>query len=301
MAAVPKIISAEILVLIACVFEGLFPIFVRVGSAAFPPVLFVAMSTCIAAVFLGTLAWTRGAFRERIPRAVYGYIAVVALCVMGGFAMISIGARQTSGINISLLLQTEMLFAFLLCNVVLGEKISVRVLAGMPLIFLGACAVLFNGSFTLNSGDAIILLAAAIFPIGNIFAKKALALTRPVIVLFLRYVFGSVFLFAVSAFMGEFLQWNLGILRVHGWLIVAYAVSVLTLSKLFWYTGLKTLPIGKATQIVGVAPVMGFCFSLLLLHEIPTVYQLIGLVVTVLGVFILVSKPSISTTEADLV
>ena len=294
-------IPAEYLLLATCVFEGLFPAIARIGSSAFPPVLFVSLSAACAAAVLAVITTLRGHFRTTIPRRAFAYIAVVALCIIGGFAIIVSAARFTSGINITLLLQAEMLFAFLYCNVLMGETITRRLVAGMVLIFMGACGVLFNGTFAVNPADMFVLFATALFPIGNIFAKKALALVPPTIVLLFRYIFGCILLFPVSFLLGEYGEFDPQVLVSHGWIIVLYAVGILILSKLFWYRALLVLPVGKASQIIGATPVLGFFFSLVFLREAPTAYQLLGLVATVIGVYLLMSRRHASAMEVDLV
>ncbi len=263
--------------------------------------LFVGFSTACAAVLLAFVATLRGNFHKAIPPRAFAYIAVVALCIIGGFTIIMSAARFTSGINITLLLQAEMLFAFLYCNVLMGEKITRRLLIGMTLIFLGACGVLFNGTFVVNPADIFVLLATALFPIGNIFAKKALALVPSTTVLLFRYIFGCVLLFPVSFVLGEYGAFDPRTLVSYGWVILLYAVCILTLSKLFWYRALLVLPVGKASQVIGATPVLGFLFSLIFLREAPTIYQSLGLVATITGVYLLIGRQSVSAAEGDLV
>ena len=180
--------TGMLFVLVTPIIEGLFPI--RSASDSFPPIFFVAFAVLIAFFGFGAYFILSGSYRVHIPFKVFLYSAIVASIVLSGFVLIMIGSKSTTGINTALLLKTEMVFAFLLSAFLLKEDLHIVQMIGALLVLLGAVAVLFNGSISLNIGDVIILSAGFLFPVANIFAKKALQMASSTTVLFLRYSFG---------------------------------------------------------------------------------------------------------------
>ena len=63
------------------------------------------------------------------------------------------------------------------------------------------------------------------------------------------------------------------------------------LSKLLWYEGLKRIDVSKAIAMsTGTFPALSLILAVVFLHEIPSAYQLSGLVIVVAGAYILLSK-----------
>jgi len=70
---------------------------------------------------------------------------------------------------------------------------------------------------------------------------------------------------------------------------------------LCWYEGLKDLALSKAVSIMLGYPIFSMIFAMVFLHEIPTVYQVLGMSITIGGLFILVKRSSPSTLPVDIV
>jgi len=277
----------------------LFPIIAYSASRIFPPIFFVAVSAAITSAFLGLWLSLRGELLRGLTRRAIIDCAWVALLIVGPTTLIFLGSAHTSSISTGLLLQCEMLTTFLIYGVIFQERHTLKQYAGAALVFLGTLLVLSNGAFSIKLGDALIVLAIFIFPFGNFFAKRVLEQISLYQVLFFRYVFSVPFLLVVSfcfedtAGVAMALQW-------YWWLFAAYIIFIMLLSKVFWYAGLRRLPVSKAISIFAVYPAFSLLFAVLFLHEWPTVYQFLGFILSLVGVYRLIGA-SVSAEQKDLV
>lgn len=289
-------------VMASSVIEGGFPIFINQAARVFPIMFFAGVSTFIGAIAHIMLLVVRRRFRQHLSWKTWGYIAGVTLCnSVLALLFIFAGTRYTSGINTALLLQSEMLFSFLFFRVLVGEHISKRQIIGALGVLLGTLTVLYNGSFSLNAGDLLIVLGTGFYPVGNLCAKKALETATSSFVLAIRHVVGGT-VFCVLAYLYEDITiQTFTLLKEHASLVIFYGVVVLVISKLFWYEGLRTLALSKAVSIILAYPIFSVIFAILFFSEIPTVYQILGMCITIAGLFILVKRSSPSTLPVDIV
>jgi drug/metabolite transporter (DMT)-like permease len=289
-------------VMASSMIEGGFPIFINQASKFFPMMFFGGVTTFIGAVFHIGILIARKRLRQHLPWKTWGFIAGVTLCnSVIALLFIFAGTRYTSGINTALLLQSEMLFSFIFFRVLIGEHISTRQIIGALGVLTGTLVVLYNGSFSLNAGDVLIILGTMFYPIGNMCAKKALEVATSSYVLAVRHIVGGT-VFSVLAFMYEDVTLQMFSLVIdHAPLVIFYGVIVLVVSKLFWYEGLKTLALSKAVSIMLAYPIFSVLFAAVFFREIPTMYQVLGMCITIVGLFILVRRSSPSTLPVDIV
>ena len=280
----------ELMLIVACIVEGLFPIIAKFATNAFPPILFTSVSVlCASLIFLVIMIIT-GRIKQKLSLAALGNALGVAVFIVLSLGLVLFGVQYTSSINTALLLQTEILFAFAFTTIFLGEKLKVIQLLGTIAILLGTIFVVFNGVFELNRGDILIVLATVFFPIGNTFAKRALKLMTSEMLLFLRYFIGGLILLVISYLFEDISGVNLATWQDSIWILIVYVSVSLSFGKFLWYTGLRRLPVGKATYIISANPAFSLIFALILLHEVPTINQAVGFVLTLSGVYMLINK-----------
>jgi O-acetylserine/cysteine efflux transporter len=291
----------ETFVLSQVALYGLFPIVINYGAKIMPPILFLAMSTLTgtAVLFIYLLATRR--FKDIFNKKAYKYIfGVIIFIAIIPKLLIILGTSLTSGTNTAILLQAEIIFTFLICSIFFHEKITLKRLIGATIVLSGATAVLYQGSFDINTGDLLIIAGTFFFPIGNIFAKKALQLTSAAAILFLRSIVAGLFLlmlsFAVEGTSGTFLfhaNTNLFYILINGILIMA-------LTKVLWYEGLRRIDISKAVAIGISSPAFSLLFAYMFLSEIPNAYQIFGVAAIIAGVLIITRKPFNKAKIVDL-
>ncbi|KKW40107.1 hypothetical protein A2424_01440 [Candidatus Peribacteria bacterium RIFOXYC1_FULL_54_13] len=293
---------AEAFVLGSAAIGGGFPIIANQAVRVFPAFAFAGMSAVVGACSHLLLLLVGRTQLPRISRQMWVDLMGVALCnSVFALVFIFLGTQYTSGINTALLMQSEMLFSFLVFTFLFGERAAKKEYAGAFLVFLGTVCILYNGSFAFNRGDLLIILGTVFYPFGNRFAKRALLHLPASFILMFRCAVSAVVFLTLSVLFGDFSLRVLPAARTYWWLIVLYGVVVLVGSNLCWYRGLRALSLTKAVSIILSSPVFSLLFAAVFLKEIPTMYQIIGFVVTLAGLSVLISRRPLPPLPPDLV
>lgn len=289
----------ELFILAETVLYSTFPALIHYAGGFFPPVLFAAASNLIAGVCLLIYgAYKRKKFFKIKKNTLQAILGITLFIVIIPSMLIFIGTTFTSGINTSLLLQAEVLFTFIVCGFFYKEKMTRHKVIGAAIVLLGAIAVLYNGGLRLNLGDGLIILATASYPFGNIYAKKALRHADPVTIIVLRSLIGGGVLLLVSILFEKITVDTFDAFRTYWWVLACNGIIVYCISKLLWYEGLKRIEISHAIGISTAMPAISFLFVAVFLKEVPTIYQVVGLVLTVIGLVILTRKRAPSAIES---
>lgn len=281
----------ELLIICEVLVYALFPIVVNYTTKLMPPILFAGLSTIMAGVALFTYILIKKQLSKLKNIQALKYILAVTLFVtIIPSILIFTGTSKTSGINTTILLQTEILFAFLICGVFVGEKITPQRIGGAITVVIGAIAILYNGTLQINRGDLLIIAGTFFFPIGNIYAKKALKLTTPAVILLVRSFLGGMILVLISLLFENYQVSFSGYVVDNFKFILLNGALIYGLSRLLWYEGLKRLDISKATSLAISYPAFSLFYSYIFLKEIPTIFQWIGFIIIFWGIFILTYK-----------
>lgn len=280
------------LILIGTATYGLFPIFVKLGTTQTPPITLMALSTLLAALFSFFYLAVRREFnslknKQAWPLIIYVTIFVVII----PYALFSLGAARTSGLNTSMLLLAEIIFTLIFTHFI-GEKTTVLKIAGSGAIFIGALFLLYQGEIKLNLGDILIILSTMTYPIGNFFAKKALNIVTPSTILFSRFLLGGLFMLILARMFEP--TANIKSVVETSWLsIVSIGVITLAVGKIFYYEALKRLDISKTISLGMTFPLFSLLIIVLFFKETINLYQGIGIVIMMLGVYLSVKRPSV--------
>lgn len=273
---------------------ALFPILIAHTTKLMPPILFGALSTLAAAAALFIYMLFKKETKQIKNWKVIKYaIGVTIFIIIVPAILIFSGSSKTSGINTAILLQSEILFTFIICGIFTNESITLKKILGAILMIVGALFILFNfnGTLNVNSGDLLIIAGTLFYPIGNIIAKKALTFSTPSVILFIRSILGGVILLLISI---QFESWNLPIQQIisdNFLFILANGILIYGLSKILWYEGIRRIEISKAILIsMGAYPAISLLFAFLFLHEIPTIFQIVGLIIILFGIYQIIEK-----------
>lgn len=280
--------KGELILLAYLPIFGFFPIITSYGTKIIPPILFAGISLLLGSVLLFFYLVAKGDLKLcKNTKALKYIVATTILNLIIPFIFIFIGSSLTSGINTSLLSQTELLFTFLVCGFIFHETITIQKTIGAATILIGTIAIIYNGTFSLNWGDLLIVAGQLFYPFGNRYSKMALAMTKPTIVLFLRNLWAGLALIVISfLFETQTFSDNHSVKEIV-LLILANGIFIHGISKLVWLAGLKRLDITKAISIIIATPAFSLIYAFFFLKEIPTVYQLVGFFVIMGGLFIL--------------
>jgi drug/metabolite transporter (DMT)-like permease len=282
--------TGELMILGQAFIYGLFPVILSYSGGKIPPLFFAGISTLISGVVVFMYMLYSKKTHELWNRKSYPYILKLSFFMVIGYCFMYIGGSQTSGINISILSQAEIVFTFIFAGLFFGESMPVKKLLAAAFVLLGTLMILYNGVFNSNPGDLMILAATAIFPFGNINAKRAMDIVSPQTILTIRSFISAFAFLTISAFFEPAFA-SLPEVFSQNWMIILLnGIVLFSLTKILWYEGLMRVDLSKAITLGMTFTAFGVLYSMMLLNEVPTLYQGLGFVVVMIGVFIITRK-----------
>jgi drug/metabolite transporter (DMT)-like permease len=278
-----------ILALISAALYGIFPVVVNRGSRHLMPLTFAAISTLLAAAGAFIYTALQGRLYELKRKESYSSLLMVSLCiVIIPYILFFIGSGKTSGVNTSFLLLSEAVFT-LMFTPLIGEKTTLEKLAGAVGVLVGAVLILYNGEFRLNMGDVMVIASTVTYPIGNFYAKRALARVSPATILLVRFSVGGLFILLLALLTEPFA--TAVILRE--WpLLLFTGLVLLGVGKIVFYEALDRLDISKVISLGMTFPLFSLVLLIGAFRERVTVFQWIGIAVMMIGVFFSVRRAS---------
>ena len=265
---------------------GMFPVVVNKGSQHISPLFFAATSVFVGAITATIISLIKKNLKEITNKKAWKFGIIVALAsTTFPYALMFIGSQLTSGINTAALLLSEIIFT-LTITPFLGEKPGIyKTLSGF-LVLTGAFMILFKGGSGsgINTGDILIFFSTLSLPFGNYFGKKALAYITGENLLIIRYLVGGIFLLLMS-FTFEDKTAFISSSKEYWPYIAINGILLLGLTNTLWYKGLKKLEVSKAISILMTYPFFSLIFLMIFYKEKPSFYQLLGLIIIVMGGF----------------
>jgi len=251
------------------------------------PFVFTFLKNVAVAAFLLSIIMLFKEFPalKRLSRSQWAKLAAIGL--LGGsipFLLFFYALQLTTAINAGFLHKTLFLWASLFAIFFLKEKISKRFALAAGLLLAGNFALFSISSFGLP--ELLILLATLLWAAENTLSKHVLKDLSGTVVAFGRMFFGSLFILAflfltnqtstiLSLSLNQ-LQW---VLITSGFLL-AFVLS--------FYSGLKHLPVHKATAVLLLAQPITAFLSLAFLGKAITLQQALGFLLIIAGISLIV-------------
>ncbi|MFH1425918.1 MAG: DMT family transporter [Candidatus Kerfeldbacteria bacterium] len=280
------------MVLLNAVLWGMFPVVVNFGAKEIAPITFAALSAlCAGAGFIVYAAVTRSFHELKDRRAYVPLLAGTLFVIVVPYTLFYTGTSMTSGVNSSMLLLAEIIFTLVFTHFI-GEKTTRLKVLGAGGVLFGSLFILYNGSFSLNLGDLLIIASTVTYPIGNFYGKRALNYVSPATILFMRYTLGGLFISALALLFEPHAEWG-SIVTEYWWIILVTGLLLFGVTKVIWYEGLKRLDISKAISLGMTFPVFSLVALLLFFNETISLYQWIGIIIMLSGVYFSIRRPSV--------
>jgi drug/metabolite transporter (DMT)-like permease len=254
-----------------------------------PPFTMRGFCGVCGAVFAFAVAVAR---RERLipPRDQWGRLFVFAMLNYGIFVILSTEAQVYLPASEAVVITyTLPIWASLLAWPMLKERPSWRQFVALVLAVGGVALLVGVGSrqgiggisWEQLPGVAMGLVAAVLFGLGTVLAKRKPLTLPPATSVAWQVVLGTVVVGSLSLF--ETADWT----RVTpaGWACVAYiATTPMTIAYLAWYRALRLVPASMAATTVLVSPMVGVMGATLVLGETLGPRQIVALGLTLTGV-----------------
>ncbi len=280
--------EGELLMLGLVFLESWFPLLSIVSMSYIGTLHTYTYSLIIALAFFIAIMAKRKRFVELKNKEAYKDLLLTSFWITLLFTLIFIGMQYTTAGNMAVIIFLQLLFSYLYFNVFGKEKMDILHIAGAVMMGTGALIMLFPEELTLNKGDLLILIAAAIAPIANLYQKKARVFCSAETVLGFRTIVGLPFI-ALMAYYFEPATTYEGFISALPYLLLI-GVFIYVISKIMWIEALHRISITKVSAMVGLVPMMTLFFAYFYLNEVPEFRQILGIIPVLLGGY-LITKP----------
>lgn len=281
--------KGEIYTLSLSLIEAFFPIFSFFTVAALGALHAYFYSMVVASLLLTLWVLLRGKWHELKRKEAYPALFFTSLYITTLFCLVFLALKYTTPGHVAIILFLQVLFSYLFLGRRAEERLTRPHLIGVVLMTLGALVVLFPDDIHLNLGDMLVLLAAMIAPIANLYQKRArhyvssevILATRTLLALPVVYLFAQAFEVTPS--------WQM-IAENAGWILLTGGL-VFVVSKILWVEALYRLPITKVNAFFAFSPLLTLWFAYLILNDVPEWRQVLGALPILIGSYFLTRKP----------
>jgi len=258
-------------------------IFMKIGSPEFGPILFMAMRTLVASLFLIPLLFInkkQSALSGRWHKIfIVGTLNTALPFVLFGWATLTLSAGNTSVLN-----GTTPMFGALVAYFWLKDKLSFSAAIGIFLGFLGVYLLMFDKIMIENSPVILptlaVMLAALCYGISANYTKMYLSGISPLALAAGSQISATVLLLPLSLFfLPKTLPSTNATLSVIALGIVCTGVAYILFFRL-----IDALGPTKAISVTYLIPVFGILWGVIFLNETITYWTILGAIVICLGV-----------------
>jgi drug/metabolite transporter (DMT)-like permease len=255
--------------------------------ADLPPFWAAALRFLIGAVLMLAIAWRQGDDLVTLARRHAPAHLLLALLGIVGFNLFFFHAMQdTSADNGALVMATNPLLTTLLAAVLLGERVTARHLAALPLALIGVAVVISHGDLgrlahlQIAKGDWLMLCANLTWALFNVATRRFMPKGSPVGNTALMMSLGALMLTGI-ALAGDA---PFALPGLHAGVALAImAVGGTVLAYLFWGMGIQQLGAGRAALFLNLVPVFAMLVSGVL-GTPPSAAQVTGGLIVLAGV-----------------
>ncbi len=280
--------EGEILMVGLSILESWFPIFSIVAMSYIGALHTYTYSLLIALVFFIMIMCKRDRFKDLKNKAAYKDLLLTSFWITSLFALVFIGMRYTTAGNMAVIIFLQLLFSYLYFNLFGKEKMHTLHLWGAFIMGSGALIIHIPDELTFNKGDLLILVAAAIAPIANLYQKRAREFCSSETILGFRTFVGLPFIALMAWAFEPAVEYNAFVSALPSLLFIGILIYVV--SKIMWIEALHRTSITKLSAMLGLVPMMTLIFAYFYLNEVPELRQVLGIVPILVGGYLL-TKP----------
>ena len=280
--------EGELLMVGLSVLESWFPILSIISLSYIGALHTYAFSLLVSLFFFLAIMLKKKLFIELKNRDAYKDLLLTSFWITTLFALVFIGMQYTTAGNMSVIIFLQLFFSYLYFNILGKEKMDFIHGIGAFIMGVGAIIILFPDDLNFNKGDLIILLAAAIAPITNLYSKKARLFCSSETVLGVR----TLIALPVISLLAWLIEPQIDFLDLQKALpyILLIGLLVFGLSKILWMEALHRISITKISAMIALVPPMTLLFAYLYLDEVPEFRQMLGIIPVLIGGYLL-TKP----------
>jgi drug/metabolite transporter (DMT)-like permease len=279
----------DLLLLTMAVIWAINFVVVKYATHVFNPVAFTGLRVATAAAFLVPVAYARGGFalsRHDVMRLLF--LGVIG---NGLYQLFFVhGVARTRAGNAALIVAAVPAFIALAARARGLERVKRMTVAGIALSMVGVGLVIVgsakptNGEVTLL-GSVLVFFGVLCWTFYTIMLQPYTKRLDVIQLSAVTMVGGAVPLLIAS--MPALIATNWSAVGVGGWAALFYSsVISMGVAYLFWYRGLRVLGPTRSAVYTNLQPLVALLVAWAFLGEIPTVFQGVGAVTIIAGVFL---------------
>ena len=281
--------QGELFISSEAILWGLFPVITILSYNKLSPLVSLAVSSLLAALFFGILLSVRKKWHElKNTSALIDMLWITLFIGLLFYLLYFFGLKYTNAGNASIIGLTQILFSYLFFHAWRKDYLPKTHIAGAILMVLGAMIVLYPKMQNFTGGEFLILTAAAIATIGNFFQQRARKKVCSETIMFFRsllsavVILGIIYVFRINFSWGDI---------NYSWLpLLINGIIILGFSKILWIEGIHRISVMKANALETLSPLFALFFAWLLLNNAPTPWQILSFIPMFLGVILLGAK-----------
>jgi drug/metabolite transporter (DMT)-like permease len=279
----------DVLLFMMALIWGINFVVVKYATTVFNPVAFTGLRVGTAALFLLLLALARGRFS--LPRRDVIRLLMFGVVGNGLYQLFFVhGVARTRAGNAALIVAAAPAFIALFARVRGLERVKRLTLFGIALSVLGVGLVIAgsarpaNGEVTLL-GSMLVFFGVLCWSVYTIMLQPYTKRIDVIRLSAITMVGGAVPLLIASSPALIATDWS--VVGRGGWLALFYSsVISMGVGYFFWYRGLRVLGATRTAVYANLQPIIALAVAWAFLGEIPTIFQGVGAVTIVAGVFL---------------
>src|SRR6266480_3404387 len=279
----------DVLLFMMAVLWGINFVVVKYATHIFSPVAFTGLRVGITAGFLLLVALARGGFA--VARRDVARLLLLGVIGNGIYQLLFVhGVARTRAGNASLIVGAAPAFIALIARARGLERVKRVTLVGIALSVIGVGLVIV-GSAHSSAGETTLLGSVLVFLGVLCWSTYTILLqpyTRRIDVIQLSaitLVGGAIPLLIASMRALIATEWTN--VPLGGWLAIFYSsVISMGVAYFFWYRGLRVLGPTRTAVYSNLQPIVALLVAWAFLGEIPTIFQGVGAVTIIAGVFL---------------
>jgi drug/metabolite transporter (DMT)-like permease len=275
----PGLTTTDILLTLMTLIWGINIVVVKAALGVFSPLEFNAFRFAIGGVVIALVARRLG--RRTPARADWKRLAAIGILGNAVYQVAFIeGLDHTRAGNASLIMGTGPIYTALLSHLHGHERVRSRDVTGILLSTLGLVSVVLGSGADVGvgaglGGDLLVLFATICWSIYTVGNKPMVDRYGAITATAWTMVIGAVPIVLLGA--PTIVRHDLGTVPLAGWGAVGYsALFALVFAFLFWYRGVEKLGSTRTATYSNFQPVIVLLIAWPLLHEVPTLWQILG-------------------------
>ena len=212
-----------------------------------------------------------------------------------------LGLARTRAGTAALLMALTPVFAFLIGVAMKKERFSTGVLTGIILSMAGAAAIVILGTSEVSfaaswTGDVLMIAAAVCWAWQSAESTRLLPKYGPIRLTVFAMVAGTAMMVPLS--IPWLLTQDWGAIPASGWIGLGYsALLSITYAYFVWAYAISTIGVAHTSVFNNVTPIIALLAGWLLLQETPSLAQFTGVILIIVGVFIVRSRKPIALPD----